>query len=165
MKRLLLAAVLVVLVIAAVAAGVGATLPQGHSASRDLTVDETPERVFEVVTDVARYPEWRSNVTRVEMLGPAPVRWREHDGTDTITFEVVESSAPSRWRVRIADPDLPFGGTWTYVIDAGPAGTRLTITEDGEVYNPVFRFVSRFIIGHSASIETYLRDLRRRLGE
>ena len=165
MKKLVLGGVLLVLVLVALVVGIGAWLPQSHSASRDMTVSAPPERVFKVVSQVTRYPEWRSNVTRVEMLGSSPVRWREHDGTDAITFEVVESSPPSRWRVRIADPDLPFGGTWTYAIDTGPAGTRLTITEDGEVYNPVFRFVSRFIIGHTASIDTYLGDLHRHLGE
>jgi hypothetical protein len=35
----------------------------------------------------------------------------------------------------------------------------LRITEQGEVYNPVFRFVSRFVIGQNRTIETYLRDL------
>jgi uncharacterized protein YndB with AHSA1/START domain len=165
MKRLVLGGVLLVVAAVAVIAGVGAALPQSHSASAAITVNVAPERVFLVVSDVARYPEWRSNVSRVEMLGESPTRWREHDGSDAIAFEVLESAPPSRWRVRIADPDLPFGGTWTYSIDTSPEGTRITITEDGEVYNPVFRFVSRFVIGHTATIGAYLADLRRRLGE
>lgn len=32
------------------------------------------------------------------------------------------------------------------------AGTRVTITENGEVYNPLFRFVSRFLMGHTSTI-------------
>ena len=39
--------------------------------------------------------------------------------------------------------------------------TTLRITENGEVYNPVFRFVSRFVFGHSATIEKYLADVRK----
>lgn len=165
MKRLVVGGVLVVLALAAVVVAAGAALPQRHSATGDISVSAPPDRVFQVVSDVARYPEWRSNVTRVDVLGSDPVRWREYDGADAITFEVVESAPPSRWRVRIADPDLPFGGTWTYAIDPIPAGTRVTITEDGEVYNPVFRFMSRFVIGHTATIDAFLGDLRRRLGE
>jgi len=38
-------------------------------------------------------------------------------------------------------------------------GTLLTITEDDEVYNPIYRFVSRFIIGHTQTIDSYLNDL------
>ena len=40
----------------------------------------------------------------------------------------------------------------------------LTITENGEIYNPVFRFVSRFITGQTSTIDEYLRALGRKLG-
>lgn len=42
--------------------------------------------------------------------------------------------------------------------------TELTVIEDGEVYNPLFRFVSRLIIGHTATIDVYLAALHKRLG-
>jgi hypothetical protein len=38
-------------------------------------------------------------------------------------------------------------------------GCLLTITEEGEIYNPVFRFVSRFVIGYTATIDGYLARL------
>ena len=41
--------------------------------------------------------------------------------------------------------------------------TKVTITENGEVYNPIFRFVSKFIIGYSATANRYLADLRSEL--
>jgi hypothetical protein len=65
---------------------------------------------------------------------------------------------------KIADPKLPFGGTWTY--DIAPAGDSctLTITENGEVYNPLFRFVSRFIIGQSTTMDGYIKALDAKLG-
>jgi hypothetical protein len=78
----------------------------------------------------------------------------------------VASVEPNKRLVtRIADPSLPFGGQWTYEILPAGDSTTLRITEDGEVYNPVFRFASRFIFGHSATIEDYLRDVARRFGE
>ena len=42
---------------------------------------------------------------------------------------------------------------------------RIRITENGEVYDPVFRLVSAFVIGHLETIERYLRDLRKKFGE
>jgi hypothetical protein len=66
---------------------------------------------------------------------------------------------------RIADHNLPYGGTWTYELTPDGSGTRLTITENGEVYNPIFRFVSRFIMGHTASMESVLRALGTKHGE
>ena len=41
----------------------------------------------------------------------------------------------------------------------------MRITEDGEIYNVIFRFVARFFFGYTASIEGYLRDLGHRFGE
>jgi hypothetical protein len=41
----------------------------------------------------------------------------------------------------------------------------LRVTEDGEVYNPIFRFVSRFILGQTATQDTYLRAIGKATGE
>ena len=71
---------------------------------------------------------------------------------------------PHRLVGRIADKGLPFGGRWEYSIVGQGSASQLTITERGSVYNPIFRFISRFIMGHTASIETYLRALGRRFG-
>ena len=163
MKRTVLIALSIVAAVAAVIAGVGATLPREHTASGQVTLPAAPDRVFAVISDVRRYPDWRSNVSRVEVLSDLPLRWREYDGSDAITFEVVQSAPPLAWRVRIADPSLPFGGTWTYAIVPEGTGTRLEIIENGEVYNPVFRFLSRFVIGHRTTIDACLDDLGRHL--
>jgi hypothetical protein len=62
---------------------------------------------------------------------------------------------------RIADPNLPFGGTWTFEITPAPGGARLRITEDGEIYNPLFRFMARFIFGYEGTINGYLSAQER----
>jgi uncharacterized membrane protein len=157
---------LVSVMILAVAAVVviGYLLPQEHRAMGSATIASPPGRVFEVISDVARYPEWRDDVSAVEILAREPLRWRERSGGDALTFEVVESRPPERIRVRIADPDLPFAGTWTYALVPDAGGTRITIVEDGEVYNPVFRFISRFVIGHTATIDRFLANLQATFG-
>jgi hypothetical protein len=71
---------------------------------------------------------------------------------------------PRRLIGRIADPSLPFGGSWTYDVVREGAGSRVMITEDGVVRNPVFRFMSRFVFGHHATQEAYLRALGRKFG-
>jgi hypothetical protein len=48
----------------------------------------------------------------------------------------------------------------------GPPGTtRVTITEDGKIYNPFFRFLSRYVFGYAQSMQTYLTDLATELQE
>lgn len=44
------------------------------------------------------------------------------------------------------------------------SATTVTITENGEVSNILFRFMSRYIFGHTASIDTYLKALANHLG-
>jgi uncharacterized protein YndB with AHSA1/START domain len=158
-----------VLVVAAIAVVVtGVLLPVGHTATRTAHFNRPPEAVWAAISDVDGFPGWRPGVTRVEHLPVAGdrARWREHDRHGKTTFEVVEATLPSRLVVRIADKGLPYGGTWTYAVaPAAGGGSTLTVTEDGEVYNVVFRFVSRFVLGHTATMDKYLEALGAKFGE
>ncbi len=149
-----------------VVVGVGALLPKEHTATSHATINAPPDSVWDALTDVAEFPAWRDDVARVEVLQPRDGHrlWREVGKHDAVTFEEVEATPPRRLVARIADPSLPYGGSWTYVVAPDGNGSRVTITEEGVVHNPVFRFVSRFVFGHHATQETYLRALGRRFG-
>ena len=55
---------------------------------------------------------------------------------------------------------------WTFEIaPVSGGGAELRITEDGEIYNVIFRFMARFVFGYTASIERYLRDLGAKFGQ
>jgi hypothetical protein len=41
----------------------------------------------------------------------------------------------------------------------------LTITEDGWVANPIFRFLSRFVFGHHARMDGILKQVAKALNE
>ena len=140
---------------------IGYTLPVKHVASSSAELDAPPERIWERITDISAFPQWRKDVKSVEIVERAaagPV-WRERSGDGTITYETVESVPPQRLVTRISDRTLPFGGSWTFDLTPTPRGTHLTIREDGEVYNPMFRFASRYVIGHDATIRKYLAAL------
>jgi uncharacterized protein YndB with AHSA1/START domain len=167
MKWILIALALLV-ALALIVVAVGFLLPKQHVAARTARFKESPEELWRVITDVAAFPSWRDlkSVEVVERPGGHRT-WREVDNHgQTILFETVEESSPRRLVSRIADPSLPFGGTWTYAITALPGGgSQMTITENGEVRNPVYRFISRLIIGHHATMEVFLRSLGRKFGE
>jgi len=149
------------------AAIVGLLLPKGHRASRTVTLAATPERVFAIVTDFGRYPSWRSDVRRVTVDGSGGLRTlvREENTSGTIPYRVEVFDAPSRLVMRIADPSLPFGGTWTYELSPSAGGTTLTLTEDGEVYNPLFRVMQKFFFSPYKTIDTFLANLARTLAK
>lgn len=149
-------------VLIGVVVGIGALLPEKHRATQSARFGVTGDQLWEIITDFDDYPSWRSGVSKVERLPDMngnPV-WKETDSkNEGIPFETVESAPNTRLVRRIADSTLPFGGTWSFELAPATDGVTLTITEDGEVYNPIFRFVSRFIMGHASSIHGYLNDL------
>lgn len=157
--------VLVALVLVVVI--VGYLLPKSHVASMSARYAASPDAIWTSLTDVAAFPQWRTDVKRVEPLPDENGQrgWREHGAHDAITYRVVEANAPRRLVARIADPNLPYGGSWTYDLTPEGSGTRLTITENGEIYNPVFRFVARFVLGYTATMEGVLRALATKHGE
>lgn len=147
---------------------VGLLLPQHHEASRSAYIGAPPDTVWAALTDVAGYPSWRHDVRRVDVLPNAAGgrAWREYQSDKSndrgIAFEVREASAPRHLVTRITDRGLPFGGEWEYDIAPEGNGSRVTIAEHGEIYNPVFRFVSRFVLGYTSTIDTYLASLGRK---
>jgi len=158
-----LGAVVAIVVLALV---IGALLPRNHVARTATTLRATPEQIWDAITNVAAAPTWR-DVQKVEMLsnGSGPLRWREHSKFGPITYEQADAARPVRFVSRIADTDQGFGGTWTYTITPDGAGSRVSITEDGFVSNPLFRFMSRFIFGYYGAQEDYLRALGKKFGE
>ena len=164
--RAALIALTVVAALAAVVVIVGFLLPAEHVVTVSATIPASPATVWATLTDPSAYPRWRVDVRSVEMLtaGAGPVAWREVSGDGAISYVVEIAEPPRRLVTRITSRELPFGGSWEYLVTPEGAGSRVQITEHGEVYNPVFRFVSRFIMGHSATASAYLKALGARFG-
>jgi hypothetical protein len=114
---------------------IGALLPKAHSVSRTARVALPPDALHALILQ--------------KIAGPQEYPLR-----------VERDEPPSLVVTRIVGDGLPFGGTWTYRIAPAPGGSDLTITEDGEVYNPIFRFMSRFVFGHVGTIDAFLASLK-----
>src|ERR1700682_5382694 len=104
----------------ALAAIIGATLPRNHVASRSLTLRRSPQEIWPVIMQAT--------------------------AASSVPVDVVESDPPRRQVTRVRDTEKMFGGTWTITITPTATGGTLTITEDGWVGNPIFRFVSRYVM-------------------
>jgi uncharacterized protein YndB with AHSA1/START domain len=143
---------------------VGWRLPVAHVATSAVQLKATPDSVFALISTPENYTAWRSDVKKVDVsMERGRTRFREEGSNGPILFEITEKVPPRRFVTTIADKSLPFGGRWIYEITPTAAGSELRITEEGEVYNPIFRFVSRFIMGHTATIDSYLSAVRKRL--
>lgn len=92
--------------------------------------------------------------------------WREvAKSGDALLLHTDSLEIGARLERRIVNKDLPFGGKWVYEFTASDQGCKLTITEFGEVYNPIFRFIGHFFLDPSATIRRYLKQLERHLDQ
>src|SRR5918998_5792420 len=116
--RWLLVVLAVIAGIPIVVVGVGVLLPKEHTTTSYATINAPPDSVWVALTDVDEFPAWRDDVARVEVLQPRDGHriWREVGKSDAVLFEEVEADPPRRLVARIADPSLPYGGTWAYVV-------------------------------------------------
>ena len=95
---------------------------------------------------------------------PGKTTFREV-GSDTVDYEVAEDVPGQKLVTRILNTDLGYSGKWTYEFLPEGDGTRVKITEDGEVSNVLFRFMSRYVLGHTSTMDSYLNSLAKRFGE
>jgi len=125
--------------IIALVAIIGATLPRNHVATRSLALRRSPEEVWPVIMQAT--------------------------AASGVPVDVVESDPPRRQVTRVKDTEKMFGGTWTITLTPSSTGSTLKITEDGWVGNPIFRFVSRYVMGHHATMDGILKDVAKKFGE
>lgn len=161
MNYLLVLLAVFVLLIAA-AWFIGRALPEAHEATRAAAFRASPDTLFPLI---AGPQDWRVPCETVATPPGAPRRWRETFHRRAILFEEVRSLPPREFEMRIADDALPFGGSWTFTLSPQPGGTLLRMTERGRVRPPLFRFISRYLIGHTRTIDGYLNALARKSGE
>jgi uncharacterized protein YndB with AHSA1/START domain len=156
---IIIGSIVALLVVAgALLALIGSRLPRNHVATRAQHFDSPPAAVYAAIRDVASYAKWRKDVKRVELL--SATQFREHGSQGAVTYDVLEDVPDRKLVTRIADLDLGYGGTWTYELAPDGGGTMLRITENGEVSNPLFRFLSRYVFGQTATMDAYLAALR-----
>ena len=165
MLRALVAIVVAIGVVVGVVALLGNQMPIGHVASRYAVINAPIDVVFSTITEFQAAASWRElkgvTVTKDSATGKTKVR--EESRTGPVTMQVEQLIPPRRLVMRIVD-ESAFGGVWVYALEPQANATRITITEHGEVYNPVFRFVARYIIGYTGTIDDYLRSLGRKFG-
>ncbi|MEO8672599.1 MAG: SRPBCC family protein [Tahibacter sp.] len=157
----LLALVVLVVVV------IGTRLPQAHVIARSVALKQPREAVYALISDLAQAPAWRGEVESVEVMqgDSGETLYREKSRHGVLTYRIDRSDPPQKFVTTIVDKDAPFGGSWIFELADASGGTRLTITERGEVYNPIFRFMAKYVFGHHRTMEVYLARLMRRFGE
>jgi uncharacterized protein YndB with AHSA1/START domain len=143
----------------------GAKQPVDHSVSVTGVVQAPQEKVFTLITDVARGSQWRPAVKSVTVLQKNQDRdhWVEHlDHGQFMTFLATRTDPPNRRDVLLDDRRASYGGTWTYELSPGPEPntTTLKITETGFIRPPLYRFIMAHVIGLNHNLDIYMKDIQ-----
>jgi uncharacterized protein YndB with AHSA1/START domain len=152
-----------------IATAVGAMLPRDHVASSTIALRQPQDSVWRVVRDFAGLPSWwkelTASVRQPEVEGRE--RWQQQYTTGPMVLEIVEDQPPQRLVTRIVPSQgaASYGGTWTYEVAAANGRSRVTVTEEGWVANPLLRFVARTMFGPHTTMDSYLKALGGRFGE
>lgn len=166
MKKVLAWTVAAVAIFAALLVVPGWFIAADHVSVRTIHLETAPEQVWEALTQFEQLPTWRSGITRVDVEKTGEETLIIEHGTDeAMTFRLLAFDPPRRFETEIADPDLPFAGTWTWELEPEGSGCSLTITEHGTVKSAPMRTVATLLMDPAGTQDQYLRELAAHLDE
>ncbi|MGH7561639.1 MAG: SRPBCC family protein [Gemmatimonadales bacterium] len=167
MLRIILIILGILLGLVVLVAVIGLALPRRHRATSSVVLAAPPDSVWAIVSDpnalVGTWSELES-AERLPDRDGKPV-WRQKTSGFEMVMIVEEAVPATRLVTRIDAPeDATFGGGWVYELAPEGAGTRVSVTEDGWVGNPLFRTMM-YAMGVHRTLDGYLTALGTRLGE
>lgn len=160
MKKIFLWTVAAAAMFAALLIVPGLMIPAEHVSKRNIHLEASPDEVWNALTDFEQLPTWRSGIKRVEVDRTGePMQIVEHGEDRAMTFKVVAFEPNTLLKTAIADPDLPFSGTWTWELEPDGKGCSLTVTEHGTVKSAAMRTVTALLVDPADTQDQYLREL------
>jgi hypothetical protein len=138
---------------------IGSFLPVKHIAVVKRSFTIKPHELWAILTDFRSYKMWRSGLKSVEAIDHK--QWKEESSHGVILYELEVGEIDKQLITRIVSDNLPFGGYWYFQLTETAQGCNLSITENGEVYNPIFRFMSKFMFGQESTVRQYMADLQK----
>ncbi len=149
--------------------GFGANLPETHEVTKKAIYNQPQGVVWDAVSDYATMASWSPGIDSIKRLddvdGKPLWRFTGEDG-HVMDILVMKEEAPMLHVSKIHDTDLPFGGTWTITVKAVEDDkTLVTLTEEGTIESPVWRFITHFMMGYDAMAIQFLQALGSKFDE
>ncbi|CAB4403057.1 unnamed protein product [Rhizophagus irregularis] len=140
-------------------------IPKDRVCSRTAVYSQPQKKIWNTLIKFGSYPQWRSNVIKVEINQPGHIppdgfEWfREFTPLGNIKFRIVE-----RWENKLLKREIVrekgvHCGSWTIELEEiSENSTRVTITEKISVHNVLYG-VMGLITGYNQTIDLFLTDL------
>lgn len=143
----------------------GHSKPVGHTASGSELIHALPEEVFALEADIKKRPEWLELVKEVRDYKEnedGTASWLEvwNDGNE---FDMKLSAiVPNKMlRLEIQDRNEVFNGSWTLEFEAVDGGTKVTITEQGNIPNAFVRGMFHVVASPDDTLKQHLQILKQ----
>lgn len=150
-------AVLAAVIVAAFIAA-GLLMPAERSFTNEIEINAPPEKVWQVLTDRARYTEWQTEITRVEVVDDK--NWTEYlkNSPEPLKFKLVKDNRPSSMEFHYTMGES-FEGHWRGEITPTTAGVKLRTTDSSHAKN----WPTKVLMGLFFDIDTFAKNWNSKL--
>ncbi|MFY7787523.1 MAG: hypothetical protein ACOVQA_06580 [Thermoflexibacteraceae bacterium] len=156
-------AIISMLALIAVVFVVGLLLPKERIFVKAATLKSSPQKIFQLVTEVQHQATWRSDIQTIQIIDENT--WTEVPKKGTpITFRTKQKIDNQLFEIEIIAPKN-FTGTWIGTFEGTPQGTKIVFKEVITIENPFFRVLSSIFVDLDKTMEIYIADLKAKLGE
>ena len=127
------------------------------------TIAAPPAKVWEVLTDVAKWPEWDPFCEKIEgelALGNKIKAFTKLSPGRAFPVKVTDLSAPQRMEWSGGMPLGLFKGVRTFTLEASGSGTQFTMRE--EFSGPMLFLIGKSIPDMSEAFASFAQGLKQR---
>lgn len=141
------------------------SIPKKRTLKKEYHFETEIALVWEKVRDLEGQKNWRSDLSKIEILSVDPEIWKETATNDySTTFKTVNILEKSKWVMQVIDP--PFiNARWTGKFIEKDKGTTIIFEESIEIDSLPYRILSFFFLDLEKLMMTYLKDLTISLKE
>jgi len=152
---------ILILIIAA-----GLLLPAKRKISKSYEYNANIQLVWNRIRNIPEQTSWRPEVKEIKIISQSPLIWSEltRDGNLTV-FQSQEEETESKWQIKIIEPAFIEVGWIGKVEKNSNGGTRVLFTESIQISNPFFRILSHIFFDMNKTMNLYLQNLAKSLGE
>ncbi|GBB85031.1 hypothetical protein RclHR1_01160025 [Rhizophagus clarus] len=141
-------------------------IPKDYVCSRTAEYAQPYNELWKTLVKFGAYPQWRSNITRVEINPPGHIppdgfEWfREITTHSNIKFRIVERCEDRLLKREIVrEKGVHFSGSWTIELEEiSENSARVTITEKTRIHSVLHKAMA-LILGYNKTIDLFLTDL------
>ena len=165
--KVLFRIILILLVLGGAAYLYALSIPAHQTHTRTITLKQSPDAIFTLLTDLPNFPKWNRDMVKIEMLPPIDGKEATRQtfkGNMAMTIITSESTPPSRLVRSMGDIGGPFEGSWTYEISPTAEGSQVVLTEQMTMKNAFYRLMAR-LFGQTKYMDEHLEGMAKYFGE